>query len=201
MQNLSMSARRPIGIRCGAGRTNALLEWLAGENKAVLRLWRSVCARSRRRRSAALREHGVEFEIIPGITGDCRGGRRWIPVTCTGQSPISFAVVTGHEDPENRVRHAMGQTGHGGRYAGVFDGVEKPAPYHDTADCQRRAADTPAAVIRWGMTPQQKTLITTVGNAVADGGAGDDFCWCGGTLGLVFCVGTLPVGAIVRITV
>ena len=31
-----------------------------------------------------------------------------------------------------------------------------------------RAADTPAAVIRWGTHPEQQTLVTTVGSAAAD---------------------------------
>ena len=116
-----------------------------------------------------LEENGVPFEIVPGITSAIAvPAYAGIPVTHRGIA-TSFAVVTGHEDPtkgESTMRWE--------KLAQAVDtlvflmGVENLP--HITAKLQEhgRAADTPAAVIRWGTKSEQEVLVTTVGQAAAD---------------------------------
>ncbi|HWR39030.1 MAG TPA: uroporphyrinogen-III C-methyltransferase [Patescibacteria group bacterium] len=116
-----------------------------------------------------LAEHGVPFEIVPGITSAIAvPAYAGIPVTHRGIA-TSFAVVTGHEDPtkgESTMRWE--------KLAQAVDtlvflmGVENLP--HITAKLQEhgRPADTPAAVIRWGTKSEQEVLVTTVGRAAVD---------------------------------
>lgn len=150
---------------------NALLVRLAKANKAVLRLKGGdpfVFGRGGEE-ALHLREHGVEFEMIPGITSAIAvPAYAGIPVTHRGIA-TSFAVFTGHEDPDKTESGLQWD-----KLATAVDtlvflmGVEN-LPFI-TAQLLRhgRGADTPAAVIRWGTTPQQETLVTTLGRAVAD---------------------------------
>lgn len=150
---------------------NLLLVKLAKENKAVLRLKGGdpfVFGRGGEE-AITLREHGVPFEIVPGITSAVAvAAYAGIPVTHRGVA-TSFAVVTGHEDPDktesglkwNKLATAVDTL--------VFlMGVENLPYITSQLMAHGRPADTPAAVIRWGTTPQQRTLVTTVGRAVAD---------------------------------
>ena len=150
---------------------NALLLRLAKENKTVLRLKGGdpfVFGRGGEE-AMYLREHGIAFEIIPGITSAIAvAAYAGIPVTHRGIA-TSFAVFTGHEDPE--------KTESGLRWdklATAVDtlvflmGVENLPYITSQLMTHGKAAGTPAAVIRWGTTPDQQTLVTTLGSAVSD---------------------------------
>jgi len=150
---------------------NALLLRLAKENKTVLRLKGGdpfVFGRGGEE-AIYLREHGIAFEIIPGITSAIAvAAYAGIPVTHRGIA-TSFAVFTGHEDPEKT------ESGlHWDKLATAVDtlvflmGVENLPYITSQLMTHGKAAGTPAAVIRWGTTPDQQTLVTTLGNAVAD---------------------------------
>lgn len=114
-------------------------------------------------------ENKIPFEIVPGITSAISvPAYAGIPVTHRGIA-TSFAVVTGHEDPakaESTIKWS--------HLATAVDtlvflmGVENLP--HITANLieHGRSADTPAAVIRWGTKPEQRVLVTTVGQAAAD---------------------------------
>lgn len=113
-------------------------------------------------------ENSIPFEIVPGITSAISvPAYAGIPVTHRGIA-TSFAVVTGHEDPtkpESTIKWS--------HLATAVDtlvflmGVENLP--HITAKLieNGRPADTPAAVIRWGTKPEQRVLVTTVGQAAA----------------------------------
>ena len=150
---------------------NLLLVKLAKENKAVLRLKGGdpfVFGRGGEE-AIVLRENGVQFEIVPGITSAIAvAAYAGIPVTHRGIA-TSFAVVTGHEDPEKSESQMQWD-----KLATAVDtlvflmGVENLPHITSQLIANGRSADTPAAVIRWGTTPAQETLVTTLGCAVAD---------------------------------
>jgi uroporphyrinogen III methyltransferase/synthase len=114
-------------------------------------------------------ENQISFEIVPGITSAISvPAYAGIPVTHRGIA-TSFAVITGHEDPtkaESTIKWS--------HLAAAVDtlvflmGVEN-LPHITTKLIENgRSADTPAAVIRWGTKPEQRVLVTTVGQAAAD---------------------------------
>lgn len=117
----------------------------------------------------ALVEHDVPFEVVPGVTSAIAvPAYAGIPVTHRGLA-ASFAVITGHEDPakaESTIRWD--------KLATAVDtlvflmGMENLPLITTKLQEHGRSADTPAAVIRWGSKPAQRTLVTTVGQAVAD---------------------------------
>jgi uroporphyrinogen III methyltransferase/synthase len=150
---------------------NALLVKLAKENKAVLRLKGGdpfVFGRGGEE-AIVLRDNGIAFEIVPGITSAIAvAAYAGIPVTHRGIA-TSFAVFTGHEDPEKTASGLQWDKLSLATDTLVFlMGVENLAYITSQLIANGRLADTPAAVIRWGTTPQQQTLVTTVGRAVAD---------------------------------
>ena len=116
-----------------------------------------------------LRENGIAFEIIPGITSAIAvAAYAGIPVTHRGIA-TSFAVVTGHEDPDKTESGLCWD-----KLATAVDtlvflmGVENISHITSQLMAHGRSEMTPAAVIRWGTTPEQVTLVTTLGQAVAD---------------------------------
>ena len=114
-------------------------------------------------------ENAIPFEIVPGITSAISvPAYAGIPVTHRGIA-TSFAVVTGHEDPtkaESTIKWS--------HLATAVDtlvflmGVENLPNITKNLIANGRSADTPAAVIRWGTKPEQRVLVTTVGQAAAD---------------------------------
>jgi len=114
-------------------------------------------------------ENEIPFEIVPGITSAISvPAYAGIPVTHRGIA-TSFAVVTGHEDPtkgDSTIKWS--------HLATAVDtlvflmGVEKLPHITEKLIEHGRSANTPAAVIRWGTKPEQRVLVTTVGQAAAD---------------------------------
>ncbi len=116
-----------------------------------------------------LRKNNLPFEIVPGITSAISvPAYAGIPVTHRAVA-TSFAVVTGHEDPTKGKSNM--------RWEHLATGVDTLVFLMGVANLPHitskliengRSADTPAAVIRWGTKPEQRTLITTVGKAAED---------------------------------
>ncbi|NGZ77530.1 uroporphyrinogen-III C-methyltransferase [Saccharibacillus alkalitolerans] len=122
-----------------------------------------------------LRQHGIEYEIVPGITSSIAvPAYAGIPVTHRNLAS-SFSVITGHENPEkldkmikwDKVTHATGTL--------VFMmGVAQIG--HISAQLLKhgRPASTPVALVRWGTRAEQETLIGTLAD-IADKVAERDF--------------------------
>ena len=116
-----------------------------------------------------LREAGLPFEFVPGVTSAIAVAEyAGIPVTHRHVA-TSFAVITGHEDPTKGE-----STIHWKGLATSVDtlvflmGVENIEKISRELIANGRSADCPAAVIRWGTHPEQRTLITPLGKAAAD---------------------------------
>lgn len=114
-----------------------------------------------------LYENHIPFEVVPGITAAiATPNYAGIPVTHRGFTS-TFGLITGHEDPtkdESSIDWAKISTGIGtlAFYMGI-----KNLPYITEQLMKHgRSKDTPVAVIRWGTTPQQKTVIGTLSTIV-----------------------------------
>ena len=115
----------------------------------------------------ALAEAGIGFEVVPGVSAAVAvPAYAGIPVTHRGLGS-SFAVVTGHEDPTKD--HAAVDWG---RLATAVDtivvlmGAQSLPRIAAELVGHGRAADTPVALIRWGTTEAQQTVVTTLRDVV-----------------------------------
>ena len=112
----------------------------------------------------ALREAGIEFEVVPGITaGVAATAYAGIPVTHRDDAS-AVAFVTGHEDPEKGESaldwEALARfPGTLVFYMGVKRLDENAAALIDAG----RSGAEPAAAIERGTWPQQRTVVATLG--------------------------------------
>lgn len=114
-----------------------------------------------------LYENHIPFEVVPGITAAiATPSYAGIPVTHRDFTS-TFGLITGHEDPtkdESSIDWSKISTGIGtlAFYMGI-----KNLPYITEQLMKHgRSKDTPVAVIRWGTTTQQKTVIGTLSTIV-----------------------------------
>jgi uroporphyrinogen III methyltransferase / synthase len=111
----------------------------------------------------ALRDGGVEFEVVPGITaGVAAPAYAGIPVTHRGVS-VSVTFLTGHEDPTKGRSDIDWE--HLGRLGGTlvfYMGVRKLEENLSRLMVAGRSPETPAAVIEWGTYPRQRTITGTL---------------------------------------
>ncbi|MGI9022052.1 MAG: uroporphyrinogen-III C-methyltransferase [Acidimicrobiales bacterium] len=115
----------------------------------------------------ALRDAGVPFEVVPGVTSAVAvPAYAGIPVTHRGLS-TSFTVVTGHSRhrPDDPV-HWESLARAGGTVI-VLMGVAHRAEIADRLMAGGMAADTPVAAVRWGTRPGQQTVRTTLDGLAA----------------------------------
>jgi uroporphyrinogen III methyltransferase/synthase len=111
----------------------------------------------------ALRAAGIPFEIVPGVTSAVAvPAYAGIPVTHRGVA-VSFAVITGHEDPD-KPESAIEWS----HLATAVDtlvflmGVKNLPDITANLVANGRPDTTPVAVIGWGTTPQQRTVTGTL---------------------------------------
>ncbi len=115
--------------------------------------------------AAALAEAGVDFEVVPGISSALAApAYAGIPVTLRNYS-TSFTVVTGHEHPgagadgsvDWRAVAAVGGT------VVILMGVGRIRHITEELIAGGLPAGTPAAAVRWGTRPSQRTVRATLG--------------------------------------
>ncbi len=121
----------------------------------------------------ALREAGVQFEIVPGITaGVAAAAYAGIPVTHR-DAASAVAFVTGHEDPD---KPGAGQTGSSldwealARFPGtlvLYMGVGRLDAIARRLIDAGRPASEPAAVIERGTLPDQRVISGTLESIAA----------------------------------
>ncbi len=123
----------------------------------------------------ALAKAGVTFEVVPGITAALAApAYAGIPVTHRDLNS-SFTFITGHEkEEEYKDAQAKGRAAGSGASDLDWSAIAKlpcVAFYMGVKSlpriCQKliehgMSADTPAATIRWGTTPRQRTVTGTV---------------------------------------
>jgi uroporphyrinogen III methyltransferase / synthase len=113
--------------------------------------------------AAALRDAGVPYEVVPGITSaiaaPAAGG---IPVTLR-YSSTSVTVVTGHEDPaKGRTDVDWEAVARVGGTIVILMGVANWPRIADRLRAGGLPGATPAAAVRWGTRPDQTTVRATL---------------------------------------
>ena len=119
--------------------------------------------------AAVLAEAGIAWEVVPGISSAIAvPAYAGIPVTDRA-SASSFAVITGHEDPDRAGTRLRWQALAQGIDTLIFlmalgrlENIAAQLIAHG------RAAETPAAVVRQGATPDQETVVGTLATIAAD---------------------------------
>ncbi len=112
----------------------------------------------------ALADAGIPFEIVPGISSAIAApAYAGIPVTQRGVTS-SFTVTTGHlrddNDPTSNLQLPT--------FVFLMS-VENLESIIAALRESGRDATTPAALVRWGTTPQQETLVGTLENIAERG--------------------------------
>jgi uroporphyrinogen III methyltransferase/synthase len=121
----------------------------------------------------ALREHGIPFRVVPGVSSALAApAYAGIPVTHRGVAG-SVLVATGHEAEDEQRATSNEQRGglrfDWGAVARAADtlvflmGVERLGAITENLLRAGRPAEQPAALVRWGSTPEQAVLSTTLG--------------------------------------
>lgn len=109
-----------------------------------------------------LAQHGVEFEVVPGVSSVYSvPAYAGIPLTFRGLSS-SFAVITGHEDP-NKERSSIDWESLKGINTLVFlMGVSRRSEIARKLIEIGRRPDEPVAFIEKGTTESQRVVITNL---------------------------------------
>lgn len=144
---------------------NRLLVDLALQGKTVARLKGgdpSVFGRVGEE-AELLAEHGIEFEIVPGVTSAIAVPMyAGIPVTHRDFTS-SFSVVTGHEYPNKTYSKVNWENLAGASGTIVFlMGVANLETICGELMRYGRSPDTPAAIIRMGTWMEQRTVVGTL---------------------------------------
>jgi uroporphyrinogen III methyltransferase/synthase len=150
---------------------NSVLVEKAGEGKVVCRLKGGdpfVFGRGGEE-AEVLAKKGIEFEVVPGVSSAIAApAYAGIPLTHRLYSS-SFAVVPGYEDvtkEESAIDWARLATGVGTLV--VLMAVKNLDMLVEKLIGNGRSPETPVAVVRWGTRPDQRTIVSTLGEIVSE---------------------------------
>ncbi len=150
---------------------NALLVQHTAEGKQVVRLKGGDPFLFGRggEEAEALAAANLAFQIIPGVTSAIGGlAYAGIPVTHRGHAS-EVTIATGHEDPQKPITSLNLQSLASSQGTKVFlMGVERLGPILSDLVKGGLPPSTPAALVRWASTNQQRTLVSTVGALASD---------------------------------
>ena len=111
-----------------------------------------------------LRGARIPFEVVPGISSAVAvPAYAGIPLTHRNHT-VSVAFVTGHEDPTKGKSDLDWPTLAGIGTLVILMGVKNLPAIAENLIRDGKDAATPAALIRWGTTPDQETLTGTLGD-------------------------------------
>ena len=116
--------------------------------------------------AAACVEAGVPFEVVPGVSSIYAvPAYAGIPITDRSRAS-GFTLLTGHERWDTAARRIDWSrvAGQGGTVV-VLMGVLQIAQWTAELIAGGLPGDTPLALVRWGTTPQQETLVTSLAAA------------------------------------
>jgi len=159
--------KAPGEVAMSQERINALLVELGSAGKQVVRLKGGdpfVFGRGGEE-AAALHEAGVPFEVVPGVTaGVAAPAYAGIPVTNRGAA-AAVAFVTGHEAPGKDESDIdwKGLAGFPGTLV-FYMGVKNLPLIADALIAAGRDPAEPAAVVRHGTLPDQRTVTAPLAN-------------------------------------
>ncbi len=116
-----------------------------------------------------LRAAGVPFEIVPGVTSAVAApAYAGIPVTHRDHASM-VTFVTGHEDPTKATSSVDWSYLAACPGTLVFlMGVKNLPTISNSLIQHGKAPDLPAALVRWGTTPRQVSLFSTLGDIPMD---------------------------------
>jgi uroporphyrinogen III methyltransferase/synthase len=107
--------------------------------------------------------HGIPFEVVPGVTAAVAvPAYAGIPLSHRDYT-ASMAFVTGHEredSADSKIQWDKLATAVGTLV--FFMGVKNLPEICENLITHGRSPETPVAVIRWGTTPEQKTVVGTL---------------------------------------
>jgi uroporphyrinogen III methyltransferase/synthase len=163
--DLIFVGKRPGNPSMSQEQINTLLVELANAGKTVVRLKGGDPYVFGRGGEEALElvAAGIPFEVVPGATsGLAAAAYAGIPVTHRGVS-TSVAFVTGHEDPaKDGFDVDWSEVARGADTLVLYMGVGRLAEISQELISAGRSPDTPAACVRWGTLPEQRTVIGTL---------------------------------------
>ncbi len=112
---------------------------------------------------------GIPVEIVPGITsGIAVPAYAGIPLTHRSYSS-SVTFVTGHEAAgKYRPQINWNAIAKASETIVIYMGIHNLSNIVPQLLAGGLSADTPIALIRWGTTPQQEELISTIGTIVKE---------------------------------
>ncbi|MCP4624191.1 MAG: uroporphyrinogen-III C-methyltransferase [bacterium] len=110
-----------------------------------------------------LEAQGIPFEIVPGVTSAIAAAAyAGIPLTHR-KLAATLAFVTGHEDPHKAESNVDWESlGRGIGTLVFFMGVKNLPDITQKLIAHGKSPATPVALIRWGTTPGQQTVIGTL---------------------------------------
>jgi uroporphyrinogen III methyltransferase/synthase len=150
---------------------NELLVKLASEGKSVARLKGGdpfIFGRGREE-AQFLREKGVRFEVVPGVTAGI-AAPAFAGIPCTDREKSSFVVfATGHKAAEKEISSAPWEwiaSANGGTVV-IYMGVAELENIVGKLLAARMSPELPVAVIEQGTLPMQRTVIAPLKEIVA----------------------------------